>query len=85
MNDSLLVAGPEQDLSQLREMLQADDIEGARSLLKQLAVEWPDSRRVQHLAKVLAPPKVTVSESEPSRPLHLEREWLKENARQYPN
>jgi hypothetical protein len=75
-----------QRLTQLRDDVSCGRVEEARAALKDLEVCWPESKRVQYWARVLAPPTArTTSGADPrSRPLDRERAWLREHARAYP-
>lgn len=48
------------DLKRLGEMLAEGDVEGARAWVSELQTRWPESERVRHYARVLAPPTVRV-------------------------
>ena len=73
-----------QDLLALRDLLAREDVEGARVLAGQLASKWPAEERVQHYARVLAPPAARLAPGGPDRPLDLEYAWLRAHARDYP-
>lgn len=78
-------SGDEQaDVQRLREMVEQNDVEGARAFVKDLEQWWPDSERVRYWARVLAPPVVRVVKGQRGRSLEKERAWLKEHAREYP-
>lgn len=74
----------EEDLLQLSHLLERADIDGARGLVQALAEKWPESERVQHFARVLAPPVVSTRPGRPGHSRHLERAWLREHSREYP-
>jgi hypothetical protein len=73
----------EEDLAQLHDLLGQADIQRARLFVQQLAARWPESDRVRHLARTLAPPVVTTRKGQPGHSRHREREWLRQNAREY--
>lgn len=75
-----------QQLSQLRADVSEGRIETARTVAQELAARWPDSPRVQHWARVLAPPTASRAPGPDPRtgPFERERAWLKEHAREYP-
>jgi hypothetical protein len=73
------------DLARLRAFLEREDVEGAREFIKELEQRWPDSDRVRHFARVLAPPKVRIVPGARGRPLHKEHDWLRAHARKYPD
>src|SRR5687768_12774189 len=72
------------DLARLREMVEQSDVEGARAFVKELEQRWPDSKKVQHWARVLAPPVARVLRGVRGRPLDKERAWIREHGREYP-
>jgi hypothetical protein len=72
------------DLQQLRELLDEGHIEAARRFVKELEPRWPDSERVRHYARVLAPP---IARRRPdSKPRSVDREWawLEQHGHEYP-
>jgi hypothetical protein len=73
-----------EDIRQLRDLLDAGDVEGARSLVAELEIRWPASERVRHYAHVLAPPTVRMRGDIKARPLNKEWEWLRQHAQEYP-
>lgn len=72
------------DLLLLRGYLEREDVEGARRFVGELEQRWPESERVRHYAKVLAPPVVRVVPGGPSRSLKRELKWLQEHPNDYP-
>jgi hypothetical protein len=85
--DSHRAEGPdlEQDLRELRSLLERSRVEEARALVKELEQKWPDSQEVGRAARVLAPPRVLPSRPDiNARPRDRERAWLREHAREYP-
>jgi hypothetical protein len=73
-----------EDLARLRELLEQGAVEEARAFVKEIEKEWPDSQRVRHFARVLAPPIASVRRGERGRSLEREHAWLREHAREYP-
>src|SRR4051794_34496356 len=73
----------QEDLLQLRELLDKGDIEGARAQIQRLAGKWPESDHVQHLARVLAPPVVSLIPGRPGHSRQRERDWLREHSHEY--
>jgi uncharacterized protein DUF5678 len=73
-----------EQVQQLRDLLDAGDVEGARRLVKELEARWPDSERVRHYAHVLAPPKMRMRSDIKTRPLNQEWEWLRQHAHEHP-
>jgi hypothetical protein len=71
-------------LRRLRSLLEEEDVEGARAMVKELVERWPDSERVRHLAHVLESPRTRVLHGERGRPLHREHAWLRQHAAEYP-
>jgi hypothetical protein len=71
-------------LAPLRGLLERRDEEGARHLVGQLLAQWPDSPRLQHLSRILAPP--TVRARPDVKPINRDREraWLRAHAHEYP-
>jgi hypothetical protein len=71
-------------LAPLRGLLERGDDEDARQLIGQLPEQWPDSQRLQHLARVLAPPVVRLRPD--LKPVNRvrERAWLRDHAHEYP-
>lgn len=79
-----LDADVDADLQRLKELLESNDVEGARTLVKELAARWPESKVVAHFARVLQKPVARVVHGERSRSTVREQEWLKSHAREYP-
>jgi hypothetical protein len=71
------------DLVQLRNLLERADIKGARAFVEHLSTKWPDSDRVRHYVRVLAPPVVTMRAGEAGHSRQHERAWLQQHAREY--
>lgn len=74
----------EKDLADLRQLVEQDAVEEARARIQELQRRWPDSKRIRHWARVLAPPEVLTSEPRQDRPLLRERAWLKAHAHEHP-
>ncbi len=71
-------------LSEIRDLLEEGDVEGARALVRDLEASWPDADRVRHYARMLAPPRVLKADGPPGRSLESERRWLREHAHEHP-
>lgn len=74
----------EADLARLMALVNAYRITEARSLAPELAAKWPDSHRIQHMARVLEPPKVIPSRGVRNVSSHREIAWLKAHAHEHP-
>src|SRR5207249_12098027 len=68
----------------LRQLLERDAVEEARTLVHELENRWPESERVRHLASVLAPPRSSAGYGERRRSFRREQAWLREHAREHP-
>lgn len=73
-----------EEQQRLARLLEAGRIEEARSLAPVLAARWPESRSLQRLARVLAPPRILATGGKPGRSLEAEHNWLRQHAREYP-
>jgi hypothetical protein len=73
----------EEDLKRLIRLVEESRVDEARVLAPQLAAKWPESQPIQHMARVLEPPKVTVG-GKPGRSHKGDFAWLKEHAHEYP-
>jgi hypothetical protein len=73
----------DEDLLQIRSLLDRADMEAARALIQRLAGKWPESNRVQHLARVLAPPVVTPRPGRAGHSRQRERDWLRDHSHEY--
>jgi hypothetical protein len=71
-------------LERIRHLLEESDVEGARTLSRELDRRWPDDKRVRYWARVLAPPVATVSKGKRLRRLDPEIAWLRAHAGEYP-
>jgi hypothetical protein len=78
--DQELLAG----LAQLRALLEQEDIEGARRYVRELEQRWPDSERVRHHARTLAPPTTRPRPDIKAVNRDRERGWLRAHAHEYP-
>jgi uncharacterized protein DUF5678 len=76
-------ASLDEDMKRLRGFLEREDVEGARAFVKELETKWPDSPRVQHFVRVLAPPVVKMG-GPTSRSMERERAWLRAHPHEYP-
>lgn len=71
-------------LAHLRSLLERQDLRGARAWVEQLRERWPDAERVQHFARILARPAVTVQPGQPHRSRAREYRWLRDHAAEHP-
>jgi hypothetical protein len=71
-------------LGKLRALLEQHDIEGARRYVQELERRWPDSERVRHHARTLAPPTVRLLPDLKRINRDRERAWLRAHAHEYP-
>src|SRR4051794_3821294 len=76
-------SGPEQDLLRLRDFLEAEDVEGARAYLRQLAERWPDSERVRHYLATLQPGPARAVPGSAGRERTREIAWLRAHGQEY--
>lgn len=74
----------EEDLRRLFALLAESDVEGARSLVKDLVERWPEAELVQHYGRVLAPPRTRVVHGKRGRSMGREFAWLKVHMGEYP-
>lgn len=74
---------PAGGLPRVRELLERGEVEGARSLVRELQAAWPESAEVAALAALLALPRAIVRPGGPRRRLDLERAWLRAHAREH--
>ncbi len=72
------------DLDRLRALVEADRVREARGFVERLVEAWPDSRRVQRWAEVLAPPRILAPTGPPPQFPAREHEWLKRHANEHP-
>jgi predicted trehalose synthase len=75
----------EDQLAQLRTLLERNDMKAARELVQALEARWPESDRVRHLARTLAPPVTRLLPGVQGRSREQERNWLRQHAHEYPN
>ena len=73
----------EADLTELVRLISTSRVPEARELVLVLAKKWPDSRHVQHMARVLEPPRV-IKSGGPTRSVDKEFAWLRAHAHEYP-
>src|SRR5438093_605946 len=69
------------DLQHLNDLLERDAVEPARRYVKELEQRWPESERVRHYARVLAPPVARTRPDLKFRRTDREFEWLREHGR----
>ena len=72
------------DLRHLYDLLERERIEEARGYVKELQQRWPDAERVQHYARVLAPPVARSRPDIPPKSHVREFAWLDAHAHEYP-
>jgi hypothetical protein len=72
------------DLGRLKDLLEREDVEGARALVMELEARWPHSERVRRWAQVLSPPLASRRSKAEGRPLDKERAWLRDHGREHP-
>ncbi len=70
-------------IRRIRQALAKEHVEEARRLVAQAVQEFPGSEGLQKLHRVLQPPRV-IGALPPGKSRDREREWLKENAKNYP-
>jgi hypothetical protein len=82
------IAGPgtslQKALDRLQQLVNSSRVEEARSYVKDVIREWPDSERAQHWDRVLAPPRVLEGKPATGGDISGERAWLKAHAHEYP-
>jgi hypothetical protein len=76
--------GVEAALAPLRVLLERGDEQGARRLVGELLKQWPDSPRLQHLSRILAPPTLRARPDVKPVSRDRERAWLGAHAHEYP-
>jgi Family of unknown function (DUF5678) len=79
-------AALEEGLRQIREEIsRGGRVPEARAKIQELAARWPEDERVQHWARVLAPPEVipTPEAHRNARPIDRERAWLVQHRGEY--
>lgn len=72
------------DLARLIALVEASRIDEARAIAPELAAKWPDSRPIQHMARVLEPPKVIPTSNVPNVSSYREIAWIREHAHEHP-
>lgn len=71
-------------LDRLKDLVEGSRVSEARAFVGMLEARWPDSPRVQHWARVLAPPRVIPGPDIKGRSLRREHDWLRDHANEYP-
>jgi hypothetical protein len=75
----------QQAVEHLVRLIETHKVDEARALAPDYAARWSASRQLQHLARVLEPPKVNPGTGGPSgRSLKNDVAWLREHAREHP-
>lgn len=74
---------PEEFIEATRTIINTGDFYGAQKLSFEAAQKYPDHREVQKIARILAPPKITVSKRPPNRDTWINQDWIKQNRMQY--
>ncbi len=78
----------EGSLDTLRCLVEADRVEAARALAVRLLSAWPEDRRVQRWARVLAPPRVFPASNDDPRQAPIDRSaelgWLDAHRHEHP-
>lgn len=86
--DARFAIGPdgsmEADLQRLKSLVENSRVPEARAFVQVLEERWPESPRVQHWARVLAPPRSLPGRDGPNRSHRREIAWLKAHAHEYP-
>jgi len=70
-------------LSAIRMALQVGAHLKARKLALQGAEQYPEHSELLNFARILAPPKVTISNEPPDPTLRLNRDWLRDHSDEY--
>lgn len=76
--------GPDEGLAYLRTLLEQQDLANARAFVAQLQKLWPDSDRVEHFVRILAPPTITLQPAQAKHSRNEEYRWLCDHAEEYP-
>lgn len=71
-------------LERLQQLVNSSRVEEARAYVKKVVSEWPDSERIQHWDRVLAPPRILGWKPAVGGDISGERAWLKAHAHEYP-
>ena len=74
----------DRDMRELKDLVESDRVNDARVLVKRLVDRWPDSDRVKHWARVLAPPVARAVPGPPHRSMAAENAWFKSHGHEYP-
>lgn len=73
------------DLARLNRLVEEHKVEEARRLAPELAAKWPDSPEIQHMVRVLEPPRILPNKPGPKgRDFGEDFAWIKEHAHEYP-
>jgi hypothetical protein len=75
----------EEQLTLMTALLERNEVQRARDLIRVLETRWPQSDRVRHLARTLAPPVTRLLPDVRGRSRQKERDWLHRHAQDYPN
>lgn len=76
--------GLDQGLADIRALLENADMIGARAAVGRLMADWPDSERVQRLARLIAPPVFQVRHGNPKPSRTADHQWLHDHVHDYP-
>ena len=71
-------------LLRVRDLLNAEEIEQARALVRMLIDRWPDSEEVRYFSRVLGRARGSVRHGYRVRSLEPERDWLRRHGSNYP-
>src|SRR5262245_38200971 len=74
----------QEDLQRLIQLIEENQVDEAWDLAARLAVRWPESGAIQHLAAVLQPPRVIARGGPTGRSLEAEYAWLRAHGHEYP-
>src|SRR4051812_34651790 len=72
------------ELARVIALVEQGQVEEARELAPQVAARWPEAGAIQHMARVLEPPRVIARGGPRDRDRAPENAWLKAHAREYP-
>lgn len=71
------------DLARISELMTLGEVEQARALVTEVSQKWPHSPRIQHWARVLAPPVARSVPVANHRSFAPERAWLRAHASEH--
>jgi hypothetical protein len=74
----------EEALERLIALVNSSRVDEARFYVKELVSKWPESERVQHWDRVLAPPRILAWKPAVGGDISGEKAWLKAHAHEYP-